>query len=142
MTKVEANLEVEVAGVGKSRTNYLEDDEVLTVKKGDTIITSVFGNCVPVNLSLTHKASSGGIFFWDENGRSIKGRTLSGQVIPIGGLSIRPEDIIEIELKAGVEVEIGIAGTGKSKYQMFDDLGTAQKGDILRVKGVGVNVTT
>jgi hypothetical protein len=140
MTRTEANLEVEVIGSNKTGTNWLEDDEVLIVrdKKGKSKV-SAFGSCIPAEHSLSEVAASGGVYVWNEKGKSKKGKTTDGRDIPVGGLCVRPGETVEVRLGAGSEIEIGIAGTAKTDYQMFDDMGTAKRGDKLRIKGVGVH---
>src|SRR3989304_3055640 len=141
MTKAEVNLEVEVVGTSHpARTNYLKGDEVLRVIKNGKARLSVFGHAIPATHSLSNKDSSGGVYLWDENGKSKEGKALSGQKILVGGRCIRPGETIELSLDPGSEIEIGIAGTQKSEYQMFEDLGTAQEGEVLKIKGVGVNI--
>jgi hypothetical protein len=123
-------IEVEVAG----RTNYLKGDEVLMVKKDGRAELSVFGNEIPAESALLGRTLLGGVFLWDDSGKSKEGETLSGQKIPKGGLCIRPGKTIVLALVGGSEIEIGIVATGDTPYQMFDELGMAREGDVLRVK--------
>ncbi len=132
MAEAGTKIGIEIGGLN----NYLDQDEVLIVKgEGGKAKVSVFGASIPSSSSLSGKDVSGGVYLWGEDGKSREGKALSGQTIPAGGRSIRPGETVEIELAAGSKVEIGIAGTADSEYQMFNDFDPAKKGDVLKIKG-------